>query len=60
VCGDISGRAEGEGRRWNWGYMVDGLHIPIWNRTKKPLAIALSGMGRGLKGRDNGGNVNNV
>jgi hypothetical protein len=32
--------------------MVDGLHIPICNRTRKPLAIALSGMGRGLKGRD--------
>jgi hypothetical protein len=22
--------------------MADGLHIPIWNRTMKPLAIALS------------------
>jgi hypothetical protein len=40
--------------------MVDGLHIPIWNRTKKPLAIALSEVGRGLRGRDNGGNVNDV
>jgi hypothetical protein len=40
--------------------MVDGLQIPIWNRTKKPLAIALSGVGRGLKGTDNGGNVNKV
>jgi hypothetical protein len=40
--------------------MVDGLHIPIGNRTKKPLAIALSGLGWGLKGRDDGGNVNNV
>jgi hypothetical protein len=30
------------------------------NRTKKPLAIALSGAGRGLRGRDNGSNVNNV
>jgi hypothetical protein len=28
--------------------MVDGLHIPIQNRTKKPLAIALSEVGRGL------------
>jgi hypothetical protein len=27
---------------------------------KKPLAIALSGVGRGLKGRDDGGNVNNL
>jgi hypothetical protein len=40
--------------------MVDGLHTPIWNRNKKPLAIALSGVGKGLRGRDNGGNVNNV
>jgi hypothetical protein len=29
------------------GYMVDGLQILIWNRTKKPLAIALSGVERG-------------
>jgi hypothetical protein len=27
---------------------------------KKPLAIALGGLGRGLKGRENGVNVNNV
>jgi hypothetical protein len=40
--------------------MADGLHIPMWNRTKKPFAIALSRMGRGLRGRDDGGNVNNV
>jgi hypothetical protein len=40
--------------------MVDGLHIPILDRTKKPLATALSGEGRGLVGRDNGGNVTNV
>jgi hypothetical protein len=30
--------------------MVDRLHIPIWNRTKKPLAIVLS----------DGGKVNNA
>jgi hypothetical protein len=40
--------------------MVDRFHIPIWNRIKKPLAIALSGEGRGLGGRDDGSNVNNV
>jgi hypothetical protein len=40
--------------------MVDGLHIPVWNRAKKPLAIALSGMVRGLRGRDDEGNVINV
>jgi hypothetical protein len=40
--------------------MVDGLHIPMRNRTKKPLAIALSGVGRGQRERDNGDNVTNV
>jgi hypothetical protein len=40
--------------------MVDGLHIPKWDRTNKPLAIALRGAGRGLRGRDDGSNVNNV
>jgi hypothetical protein len=28
--------------------MVDGLHIHVWNRAVKPLAIALRGEGRGL------------
>jgi hypothetical protein len=40
--------------------MADEPHIPIRNRTKKPFAIALSGVGKGLRKRDNGGNVNNV
>jgi hypothetical protein len=40
--------------------MVYGLHIPIWNRTKKPLAIAVNRVGRGLRGRHNGSNVTNV
>jgi hypothetical protein len=31
--------------------MGDGLHILIWNRTMKPLAIALSGTG-GCQGGD--------
>jgi hypothetical protein len=26
--------------------MVDEHHITIWNRTKKPLSIALSGVGK--------------
>jgi hypothetical protein len=39
--------------------MVDGLHKPIWNRAKKPLVIALIS-GRGLMGRDDGGNVTNI
>jgi hypothetical protein len=25
--------------------MVDGFQIPVWNRTKKPITIALSGWG---------------
>jgi hypothetical protein len=40
--------------------MVDGYHIPIQNRTKKPLAIALSRARRRLKGRDGGGDLTNV
>jgi hypothetical protein len=46
VCvGGTSGKGKGEGRILRWWYMADWLHIPIWNRTKKPLAIALSGVG---------------
>jgi hypothetical protein len=30
--------------------MVDGLHISMWNKTKKPLAIALSGAREGTEG----------
>jgi hypothetical protein len=41
---------EGEWRKLKWGYIVDGLHIPIWNRIKKPLPIALSAAGRGVRG----------
>jgi hypothetical protein len=41
-------------------YMVDRHRIFIWNRTKKPLAIALSGVGRGLRERDGGGNLTKV
>jgi hypothetical protein len=51
---------EGEWRRLWWGYIVGRLHILIWNRTKKPLSIALSRAGKGLRGRDNGGNLTNV
>jgi hypothetical protein len=29
--------------------MVGGLHIHVQNRTKKPLATALSGVGEGVK-----------
>jgi hypothetical protein len=51
---------EGEERRLRWCYMIDELHKPIWNRTKKPLAIALDEVGRELRGRDDGDNINNV
>jgi hypothetical protein len=57
VCGGVLvGGGEGEWRRLRWGNMVDGLHIPTWTRTKKPLTIALSGAGRDFGGTDNGGN----
>jgi hypothetical protein len=32
----------------------------MWNRTEKCLAIALSGVGRGLWRKDDWSNVNNV
>jgi hypothetical protein len=38
--------------------MVDVLHIQ--NKTKKPLATALSGIGRELRRRDHGSEVTNV
>jgi hypothetical protein len=40
------------------GDMVDGLHIQ--NKTKKPLAIALSGVRKGPRGRDGGGDLTSV
>jgi hypothetical protein len=36
------------------------IKTPLWNRTEKPLAIALSGVRRGLRVRDDEGNVSNV
>jgi hypothetical protein len=39
--------------------MADGLHILIWNGTKKPLAIVLNGMGEVLKWRDGGSDLSN-
>jgi hypothetical protein len=35
-----------EGERVNGGDESEGLHIHTQNRTKTPLAIALSGIGR--------------
>jgi hypothetical protein len=43
----LVGGGEGEWRTLRWGYMVDGLQILIWSRTKKPFSIALSGAGKG-------------
>jgi hypothetical protein len=40
--------------------MVDGLHILIRNKTKKLLAIALSGTERELRGREDRGDQTNV
>jgi hypothetical protein len=40
--------------------MVDGLHILTQNRTKKPLAIALSGAWRGMSRRHKGSDLTNV
>jgi hypothetical protein len=40
--------------------MVDGLQILIWNRIKKFFAIALSGAGMGLRGKDSGDDITNL
>jgi hypothetical protein len=37
----------GEWRRLRSGYVMDKFHILTWNRTEKPLAIALSGAEKG-------------
>jgi hypothetical protein len=39
---------------------VHGLHICIQNKTKKPLAIALSGVGRRSRERDGRGGLTNL
>jgi hypothetical protein len=40
--------------------MVDGLYILTGNRTKKPLTIGLSGVGRRLRERNDGGDLTKV
>jgi hypothetical protein len=40
--------------------VIDGLHLLTGNRTKKPLAIAVNGVGKWLRGRDHGGDLTNV
>jgi hypothetical protein len=34
----ICGREDGEWRKLRCS--IDGIHVPVWSRTKKPLAIA--------------------
>jgi hypothetical protein len=58
--GVLLGRGEGKQRRVRWGNTVDGLYIPIWTKTMKPLAIAWSGPGRGVERERFGGNLTNV
>jgi hypothetical protein len=52
---------------WGWGvrmegggWMVDGLHIPTWNRIERPLAVAVRGAGKGSRGRDGEDDLINV
>jgi hypothetical protein len=40
--------------------MVDRIHILIRNRTKKPLAIASSEAGKGLRGRNSRSDLTDV
>jgi hypothetical protein len=40
--------------------MVNGLHILIRNRTKKPLAIVLSEARRSSREKQTGGDLTNV
>jgi hypothetical protein len=40
--------------------MVNGLHVLTWNSTKKPLPITLSGVRKGSRGGDGGGDLTNV
>jgi hypothetical protein len=42
---------QSEWRRLRRGYMVNGLHILIWNRTKKQLLYVWQGLGQGWDGR---------
>jgi hypothetical protein len=58
--GGTCGRGNNEWWRLKWGNMVDGLYSLMWIRTKKPLAVALSGVGSGVNGREDGGDLTNV
>jgi hypothetical protein len=62
VCGwrDTCSQEKSEWRRWRLKTMVDGLCVFIWNRTMKPLANAVSGSGKDLRGEDGGSDLTNV
>jgi hypothetical protein len=51
VGGSTNGSGESEWRRLKWGYMIDGYHLPIWNRTKQPLAVVFSGTEKRVEGQ---------
>jgi hypothetical protein len=51
--GKVKERDYGEGI-----WLMDFIYL--YETELKNLAVALSGVGKGLRGRDNGGNVNNV
>jgi hypothetical protein len=46
--------------RLRWEYMLNGLRILVWNRTKKTLAIALVEWEKGLRRAENGGDLTNI
>jgi hypothetical protein len=44
----------GDEMKLRWWYLVDELHIPLQNRTKKPFAITISDFGRSWGGEKRG------
>jgi hypothetical protein len=48
-----------EGNQGDSVWLIDFIYL-YETELKKPPATALSEVGRGLRGRDNGGNVNSV
>jgi hypothetical protein len=58
VWGDTCGRGRvNEGDEGEGTWLVDFIYL---HEIKKSLAIAVSGAGKGLRGRDGGGNLTNV
>jgi hypothetical protein len=60
--GGTSGRGRmNEGDKGEGIWVMDFIYLyEIEQRKKKPLAIALSGAGRRLRGREDGGDLTNV